>query len=45
MQSFDLDSSVLGIDSWFLSPKRPAGSLVCDSDAYHSFSHDLIILH
>ena len=44
-QRSDLDDSVPGIDSWFLSPRRPAGSLLCDSDAYHSFSHDLILLH
>lgn len=42
---FDLDGGVLGADSWFLSPKRPAGSLARDSDAYQSFSHDLHILH
>lgn len=44
-QVFDLDGGVLGADSWFLSPKRPAGSLARDSDAYQSFSHDLHILH
>lgn len=41
---FDLDGGVLGADSWSLSPKRPAGSLARDSDAYQSFSHDLHIL-
>lgn len=44
-QSSDLDNGVLGKDSWFLSPRRPAKSLQCDSDAYHSFSYDLILLH
>lgn len=44
-QSSDLDNAVLGKDSWFLSPRRPAKSRQCDSDAYHSFSYDLILLH
>lgn len=38
-QSSDLDNGVLGKDSWFLSPRRPAKSLQC------SFSYDLILLH
>lgn len=39
-----LTTGALGRDSWFLSPRRPAGSLLCDSDVYHSFSCDLVLL-
>lgn len=44
-ESADLDESVLGIDSWLLSPRRPTGSLQCDSDVYHSCSLDSNLLH
>jgi len=44
-QKSDLDNSVSGRGSWLLSLRRPAESLPSDSDAYHSFSRDLVLLY